>query len=1047
MSDNITLRPIDLARDAEKLAAMWNDSDAEWPGTWTGGVPTTAQYIRDWHEQLEYLAVHVWDAGDRIAGYCSLIHGEDEDDLIYLPLLNVSPHFQGKSLGRKVLVNAIEKTIEEKRYRLDLDTWSGNFKAMAAYKRTGFFWDTGPWPLLRNFIPAILQMPCARYFFDKHDWYQTFQRDLSHVPDEEQWEGMNVFTYRFESDNEQLTVWADREARRITAVDTADLFVAATVDDLELIRGQATTMRWKITNKKDTPATLSLIAKETGDLSIDYREERTVEPGESITLGAPVNISQTAGASEKGKPAPRINTQIRWNDIPIDLGTGIRPQVEITMSIHPEEITVSPGAPKTVDIQLRSSLPDDVEAEIRLAPSEGLKAAETQHTVTLPAKGYAGLSAVLTAERAGLFDLTISTRTVWNGKTVEGQSDTHTVFALPPGGLLHQQKDKSIRVENETFRAVLNAKAGSLAIKDTVTGKSLAEEGARPMPPWWPSEYQRADFTLSAERDGSGLMLTASYAAKKKPGMTFRRNIRINAGAVITFDHVVENTGFEPQIFRLYHYVMQQDAQGGTLTLPLRSGLFQGRCSDQPAPSDYDFKRGDVYAESWGAYAMTQGTIGVLWPDDGEEVEWGSAEFEKRTAEMTCAPQTSVAFEPLHVYVGDGGWQTVRRLWQRANGMEIVPEMPPPEPIRELTPTIEPAVPVVVGDKTQMTVRLNPFRTRPTAGTLHFDVPDDWHCEPSSLSFSEINWQQPFSAEVTLTTDTAPGAYFGWMVVEGAERDTMTDFPLIRLGDGSEVAISETEAEGHAVHTIHNGLYEIDVIPSFLGIVSAMRDAQGVNHLATAFPEPSALNASYPWYGGVQPCIKAGSGPERPGLLAQETFSIETVTHRDGQGIAWTGFRQRAALTHEAVRGMTLELDTLTVGGSPVIKQVWRFINHTSVARRLHAGWEVFVQPDGDRGETLLFSEDFERKHSDRTGNHLAGHWGAAANPDTGRTVALISSRREIRLDEWGPAGGHMGLNSEQVVPADGMSEMIAYVAVTDDREDIRWLAALKDLQ
>ena len=101
---------------------------------------------------------------------------------------------------------------------------------MAAYKRTGFFWDVGPWPLLRNFMPAILQMPCTRYFFDKHDWYRTLQGYLTHVPDDEQGAGLNVFIYRFDSGDDQLTVWADREARRITAVDTAEVFVAATID-------------------------------------------------------------------------------------------------------------------------------------------------------------------------------------------------------------------------------------------------------------------------------------------------------------------------------------------------------------------------------------------------------------------------------------------------------------------------------------------------------------------------------------------------------------------------------------------------------------------------------------------------------------------------------------------------------------------------------------------------------------------------------------------------------------------------------------------------
>ena len=40
---DFTLREFRIGdpRDAELLAAMWNASDAGWPGGWTGGIPDT----------------------------------------------------------------------------------------------------------------------------------------------------------------------------------------------------------------------------------------------------------------------------------------------------------------------------------------------------------------------------------------------------------------------------------------------------------------------------------------------------------------------------------------------------------------------------------------------------------------------------------------------------------------------------------------------------------------------------------------------------------------------------------------------------------------------------------------------------------------------------------------------------------------------------------------------------------------------------------------------------------------------------------------------
>ena len=40
-----TIRPYDPADNAS-LAVMWNESDDQWPGTFTGGVPMTEESVR-----------------------------------------------------------------------------------------------------------------------------------------------------------------------------------------------------------------------------------------------------------------------------------------------------------------------------------------------------------------------------------------------------------------------------------------------------------------------------------------------------------------------------------------------------------------------------------------------------------------------------------------------------------------------------------------------------------------------------------------------------------------------------------------------------------------------------------------------------------------------------------------------------------------------------------------------------------------------------------------------------------------------------------------
>lgn len=1078
MADQANLRLIDPVRDAAAIAEMWNESDGEWPGTWNSGVPTTARDIRDWHEKEEYTAVYVWAEGEKIGGYCSLVYDKDDGEALYLALLNVSPRFQGRSIGRRLLVRSVEKAIDDKKHHLDLDTWSGNVKAMAPYKRTGFFWDAGGWPIMRNYMPAILEMPCTRYFFDRHDWYESLRRRIDQQPDDETWEGLRVFTYRFKAggtaasvggtgsgadvaasaertppsdeagsagDREGLTVRVDREARHVTAVETAELSAWATVDDIEPVRGGQTVLRWKLENRKDVPASVALTAKETGDLSIDYHCRKTLGPGEKIYLEAPVSVSAKAETVDVKKTAPRVRTSIRWDDLLIDLATGIRPRVEMSVSIDPGEITLAPGAPRLVRVTLHSQLAEDVEAQVRITASDGLSVDRSVRSIAVPARGYGGFETILEADRPGVFGLILSGRLAREGGPVDLADAKHTVFALAPGGLLYHQ-DGAIRFENEIFRANLEAEGGQLKISDRATGRHLGTEGGRPIPPKWPSEYSESDFKLRAEEDGQGVVLTATYAPRKTPGLVFSRIIRLNAGPVITVEHTLENTGFDPRATRLYQFVTNGGSDQATLALPLREGILKAPCSDRPVPDDHDFKIGESYAESWGAFEMPHGTMGVLWPGGLDEVEWNGFEFQSVSVETTCAPQSRVSFGALRLRVGDGGWQGVRRLWRRIRGEPASEGEPVPRILEAIEATTDPPVAVVNGDETDLRFRIAQWKSRKASGTVSFVMPDGWRCEPPWVSFSEIDWRQPFDASVRLSTSRPPGVYTGRMVLDSGECGAEVELPLVRLTDGSAVEVDEVESGGHSVYTIRNQRLEIDVAPSFLGSVSAIRDAGGeCNHLASAFPQPEAFGWSYPWYGGLQPEIVLDR-MSWTASLEDETFAAEPVSYR-ARGLEWTGLRQRAALTGDASRGLTVELDTLTVGGGTVIKLVWRLLNETDAHRRLRGGWHLFLKPDGEMDDTVLFSADSERKRRPWYVEQDGGYWTAAANPRTGRTFVLVAPGSGVRMDSWGADGGHLKLMWEHEVPARGVSEKTAYLVLAGSREEARRYEVLKDLR
>ncbi|MBC7236623.1 MAG: GNAT family N-acetyltransferase, partial [Chloroflexi bacterium] len=144
----VVIRPIDIDQDAEGLAAMWNASDMQWPGSWTHGLPITAEMVREWENDRRHLVTFVAVVEGEIAGYCSFTdeHGVQSGEG-YLALLNVHPKYQKQSIGRRLIQATIERSVQEGFQRQTLGTWSANFKAVPTYKKTGHSWtpDSSVW--------------------------------------------------------------------------------------------------------------------------------------------------------------------------------------------------------------------------------------------------------------------------------------------------------------------------------------------------------------------------------------------------------------------------------------------------------------------------------------------------------------------------------------------------------------------------------------------------------------------------------------------------------------------------------------------------------------------------------------------------------------------------------------------------------------------------------------------------------------------------------------------------------------------------------------
>ena len=357
---------------------------------------------------------------------------------------------------------------------------------------------------------------------------------------------------------------------------------------------------------------------------------------------------------------------------------------------------------------------------------------------------------------------------------------------------------------------------------------------------------------------------------------------------------------------------------------------------------------------------------------------------------------------------------------------------------------LEPSPAVTVDDKLSTTWIVENLRARPLQGAASLELPEGLGVNDNNFSFADTTISKPARKEINLTLAPEAQAYAGHIALETQLFNEHVPIAVIRLGTRNKVSISEEVSEGHTLMAVDNGRYRFTVSPDFAGSVTAWCEGE-VNHLLSAFPKQRTFNWLSPWFGGITPRLQSRESGEFPGKFHEEAFTASAIDLPDDRGIPWRGVRLSCEAKNEHLVGLRTEIDYLTVGQSNVLKMIFRIINSTSAKRPVIAGWLVFVQPDGTSEKNLLRSERVERKATPWGAWSLAEHWGTVVNPDSGRTLALVSPFPLVRLIDWGSTGGHLSWMDEPLAPPEGVVERVCYMVLCDSPDQAKVYESLKE--
>jgi ribosomal protein S18 acetylase RimI-like enzyme len=1055
------IRPYDPADNAG-LAVMFNESDDQWPGTFTGGVPMTEEIVQDWIEKetcLMRLVVEAKTGGElagKIVGYGTLWQNPSERNTCYVSFLNIHPAHQKRSLARRILTQMVDWATESGYSRMTIETWPGNLKSVPLYKKVGFFWTPDTNVYMENYIPTLRQLGVTREFFERHDWYTTFRRELKQVEDEQRHPAtgdMKVYVVRWEEDGEYLEAVVDRQAQAITGLETSDFATCAVVDESEPAQGIAYPVRWRVVNKQDVPVNVSVLADgETGiDLSyrtsftLDAREERVLETTFACAVDAP------RLDPDKEKAAPKIKTTLVIGGDVVELGTGLRYRPAVTFATEPEFPSLLPGQSQTVHLQLRNRARRPLSGTVHVVPQEGLVTDWQRHGFELGADGYAGLPLTVTYDRNGAVPLEVTAVFADGDQQVTTAPQRMPLLVTPPGRVSAGRFDDRVVIENDFFQLVCRARGGDCRVVSKARQRRDARIQEEVGPPFDPWELHEKRYDLALECGDGWAKATLTARSGRLPGLSIAREITVTGSALVQVRYRVVNSGAVPQKVQVRPRIQFAGKEIGHIALPHRERLVIERASEFFAIDGDMPKKPKFLAEQWTAHTCDGHVIGTMWSEDVVKHEYWWQHLYLYFSERTLEPQGAADVGPLYLYSGPGDWPAVRTAWQRTTGRIAQHVKALPRSDRPHAFGLSPTPLVTLGRQIEAMLYANTTREREVRGRIVVEPPPGWTVDRSESLVEGVSCKRALEESLRLSaTSDRVGADSGQLRLEGELFDEVRPFSVIRLGDESAaVHVEESEQAGQPIWTIGNGRCTWTAAPGFHGGLIAWREKGiEVNHLMTAFPDNGEMGWLKPWFGGVWPMILSlGDDRGWPGKLHEEAFTTTEIKTADARGISWRGVRVMASLKREGFEGLCAEIAYLTVGDSNVLKMIYRLVNETSVYRRYVQGLLAFCQVDGQHQETVLYGEGFQRKRTPQTSWAKVGTWGAAVNPASGQAVVMVgaSGEKRIELSDWGVDGGHLVFYNYPVLAPHGTHEMVAYLALTESLEEAERYASLAE--
>jgi len=992
-----------LDKYAQTMADMWNASEEGWPGGLTRGVPMTAKKVKEQESRVKSLGGYIVMERSKAIGFVRVSPYFEEKEAAYVSWLNVIPEHHGKSHGRRLLCRSVECSTDLKLDRLDLHTWPGNIKALPAYKKTGFYWVPNTTVYMQNFIPMIMLFQPAKPYFEKHDWYDTFQRPIELEEDGTEVEGMNVFVHRWKEGKDELIVWIDRESRNITGFENNDMKVFAKLDRHDVLAGMKWKITWTITNKTKKKFSCSLKVTPPKGVSLKASKKFVVPAGKSKEISAPVMVSLEAKEIHWEEKSDSILTRMKIDDQSFNLRTGLRTKQAIEIESDPEFISVVPGTERTININLRNNLKKRAKGRIRFK-TNGLDLDKTAAPFSVQKDRFSGVPLTIKATSPETKCYSIKAWAEFEDHRTKEK--TLKVRCIGIHGAISDIEEKSMVMENEEVRLVAKQRGGFVTLYD----KAYKEPAARHVqiclgPPFIPSELARLDWRMSVKNEKGTTTGTLSVLSEEREGLRITLQIGVSSSNLLRFLPILENKGKSTHSTEV-QFVLGRNTIRDRITLPTKHGLIQEEVIEDDFPDWMgDIPKEDYLRETWCHMGNKETGLGVLW--DRESTKHSEIYVEGVFPTLHAPkvrPGEKLELPPYYFMVGTTDWRRVQRSWQRLYEGEIESEEKVvPQGVLDIGTVPKP---VVVENETNFKFRMRNLRNKRLDAKVNIDFPDTMKASKTRIEAKELCIDSPLEEKIVLKARKAsPGMYFAKARISTLVYDDTLQLPIVVIGKPGSVSVRQKKG----IIDVNNGTLKFTVVPEFSGSLTSLKEG-GIEHILSAYPKPDQLAWFRPWYGGIAPTVTKDEWFSR---FYEETFTGKKVTRG-----AWKGARTTAeAEKRELLRGLRVSTEYLTRPNSNVLAILQDFTNTGKSSLYFEGGCASYFQVGGSKKNVAYFSRSGwrQRKYSKRIAFTTSDNRTVVvSNTRKKKSVCFVSSSADmdVLLLDFAKDGKHLLTNS-----------------------------------